>query len=93
MIRIHAALRFWSMAEATAACEESDTPRFQKRGRLFWLATVFCRPGVFSGRSGKRGQETGKQGQGTIPDFGCTSSLGPELGKGLRNLNGLLHGH
>ena len=38
-------------------------------------------------------RETGNQGQETISDFGCTSSLGPELGKGLRNLNGLLPRH
>jgi hypothetical protein len=31
-----------------------------------------------------------KRGFGTVSDFGCTSSLCPELSKGLRNLNGLL---
>jgi hypothetical protein len=30
------------------------------------------------------------RGQGTIFDFGCTDSVGPELGKGLRHLIGAL---
>ncbi len=31
-----------------------------------------------------------KRGEGTVFDFGCASSLCPELGQGLCNLNGLL---
>ena len=43
-----------------------------------------------SGWETKTFRNVRKRGQGTFSNFGCTSSLCPELSKGLRNLNGLL---